>query len=1549
MSEQQNRNIFADGVTVTMKRIFVLVSVVALLVAVMAVQSASADEAETVGPTGVGVTVDGASAPPADTSGGQSTVPDTGAGPVEEPVGPLIDPSAELNEPTLQTAAPPKRLPQEYEDALADWPVDEAGDFREYYLAHPDELEFIEIERLVRHTEPVAQNFGVRAASDSVLRDPSKECGLKVAMVFDVSASMNDGNGIGTVKTVGAEVVNRFRNTPTQLGLYNFAGEANVIAGSQMDPVTMNDANADTAISKINALSAPNTPNSDPASGTNWAAGLEQVAGKGFDVVFFITDGVPTRPGGAGVQGPQANIVALKQAQDQAEVLKAEGVSVVSVFIGDVHPNHQVLVPYCSEPKPNQGYCGTVSWANGGGNNTPFISTSQRPTGLTYTDRTGSGSNRIVPVNRLNEVQCREALTFSTDLIPEFHSQNACKYNSKEVWTEVSTDEARMTESIASEGKAIQVDNFSQLSAVMAENTRGCEGTITLRKKIVDSENNENPSVSKKNWEFSAQKAIGDSGPVSDQIKRTDESGRVIYRFASKNGESVGNMFTLTETPREGYSLRQKNFPAPSPDVTCTQYDSTGQEVGGTVVNPIAGNPNAFSISPLQNGNRFSCTVVNAPALPENVEVSLKKRVSTEGSGFSDADEKTEQAALNLGSDNARFSLELEVENTGDVPLGYLEFTDRQLEVPEDTPVSLSGLTCGTSNNVTFSGENDTTAKVQLQTPLAPGQKLTCRKDGPDAYRVEDLNFQDDGSPTGENKYFGNEATVTAKVNASADESATASDPAWLRAQPALVIFKSFNGGQPRTITGVVGQKFTADYNIILTNDGYVDAHFPDIIDRPKPATGLVAKSVRVYDRAFNQNIGNLTKQDNLIVGGVADLTSDDNGASWVLAKEKLLTMKARSKGNFRLEVTYEVEQVLPTAEHSDEEYVCNKVRNTGNVNENRGLFNTIGVDEGPGLVPVSGNTRNVCYSVLRADTDVTKKINDQGEQVSDADSAEEQKNKKTIENPADADSFSVSYVIENKSKTGLKYVNNGSGEFPPSDITSVVIEDRALNDDGSVTGQGVPVEGLTCAGGDTASTVTENGGTTTVTFNPGLAAGKAVTCTGTVSVAGLNPEHIYDNVHGDRVKVTPTYDLNADEQAVSGDPTYPEPGKVTGAPVEDRAWVNVTRPSDFTITKYRESAAVVTKGEPGEIFRANYNVTVKNGSSAAGKPTAIIESPSAISGVTVTGVTAVNSQDSNNKLLVSDAPVEFHDEGDGTFTLAPTNFRNVPGSGGGNNDTSATIEVQVSYKVTAAEGIPVSPDASTGSEQPDFSELRCEGSDRTHGLFNSVKLQDSDQTGDPAPGKSDSACIDLVVPRIQVKKLIEGDDADTEEAAVAIMPGAPKVKITYAVINTGTAEITRFKINDRLSDTAEQGSSMEVVGLECNKPATVQAQGSSGVVVIPDAPLAVRTGDGGAPASGEDAAAITCSWFADNPSAMNYNDDGFHVDTASVSAKFQKANVQGAVEDITDSDSAWAVQLKSLDGTLPKSGGSGVAPYGLGALILFAGATLLSRRQRKA
>lgn len=1514
-----------------MKRALVLVSAVALLVAIVAVQmspqNASAVEAQASHRSeAAAVDVESEGSAPASRVNDVSDVPQTDDGEVGTETGDLpedepsvIDTATEFNAPELQAPKPAERLPQEYEDALANWPTDEASEFREYYLAHPDELEFIDAERLIRENEPVVPRFDVRAARSGTYHDPAKECGLKIAMVFDVSGSMNDNDGIGKLKISAKEIVNRLRNTPTVLGLYNFAGEANIVESATMEPKVMSDENASEAISKIDKLKAPNYPDTDPRSATNWEAGLQQVQNKDYDAVFFITDGVPNKPPSWNQNHGVANIVALKAAQIQSEKLAASGTNVIPVFVGR-NSGAEVQIPYCK----SRG-CDKIDWANGKTSPSVFVDPSQRPTGVDYEDNGGKGSNKFsLNQSELNRVQCDKNLTYNYRGIPNLHTYNACTVSingSKEIiQTKAITNEKRMTDSLSSTGTGIQINSFDELSRVLAEKTRGCESTVLLNKKIVDSKNNNDPTVSKSGWTFTAEKAIDDNGGVSSVTKKTDSDGQAIFKVISDDGTSIGSTFKLTEEPKDGYAIQ---YSSDTLGVSCTQYDRDGNRVPGSIVFPDVKDPNSFEIRPISRGARYSCDVVNAPA---KIDLELKKRVGL-GGRYVDADEKGD--ALDLGKVNANLDVEFEIKNTGAAPLGYLELTDKQIGAEDDRankPISLQGLRCGARDTVNFRNDEDKTVVIIPGNPLAPGEKMFCRKEGDNSFQIVDLNFQSDGGAASKDKYFGNTGKVVAKREQKSENFAEATDSAWAKAQPGLVIFKSYVGGVPRTVNGVVGQTFNADYNIILTNNGYVDSGFPDIVDIPKPAPGLKVMSVRAYDRDFTQSLINdqgMTRQHDLIVGDGAVLAGSDNDTAWTLRTDQINIMKARHKGNFRLEVTYKVESVLDRpAKHADDRYVCNAVRNRTASNENRGLYNTVDVVTGENYAPVEKGYLDVCYSLVRADSTVTKKINDEGTAVSSDMSPGDQKNNKTISNPEGKDSFKVSYVITNNSSSGRKFIRENKGNLPSPDVKSVSVRDYTLDEHGKPTERLVPVKNLICEGGDVQSTVTTGEEETRISFDTGLGVGKSVTCTGMVDISEIDSDDIHDLIHGDVVKVIPTYNLEAPEQSVFGDQNYPTSDTIIGQEVSDKAWVRLP-PASFAIEKSGSSERVAVQGREGKLrkgesFEATYRVKITNNSAAAAIPESIIESPTPMDGLKVRSIRARNTpsgiEGSSQKLLKNDEElVDFEDRGDGTFKLEASNFNSVLGSAEGNTDISATIDVIVSYEVAADNGIDALSD-----------NLECSPNNQGHhGLANFVQLEGDETTG--------SACIDLLITSIGFEKLINDEGADSNETAAAVIPGAPTVKISYRVTNDGNGDIASFIVSDRYGENADSGERMNIGEMQCDKSATVNVSGPE-AAVSPAAALG----------RGE---SITCWWNASNPSAMRYNDDSYHVDTATVNATFR----QDFIGDIQASDSAWAIQLKSLDGKLPKSGGLGIAPFGLGALILFAGALFISRRQRTA
>ncbi|MBI8989880.1 vWA domain-containing protein [Corynebacterium meridianum] len=1381
MSEQQDRNFFADGVTFMMKRALVLVSVVALLIAIVAVQmsprNASADEVQASDRTEA-VTVDVESGHQTRASEGNdvSDVPQADDGEVGTETGDLpdnepsvIDTATELNAPELQTPKPAERLPQEYEDALANWPADEASEFREYYLAHPDELELIDVKRLIREDQPVVQRFDVRAAGNAALHDPSKECGLKIAIITDVSSSVNenDPNGISQIKRAHNEVIDQLTGTNTTLGLYNFSTHAGTIPDAQFGPKELTAENAKLAKRSVNNLSASARDNGN----TNWEEGLSQVEGKSYDVIIFITDGLPNDPG-AGTD-VHADTYSLLKAQQVADKLVKAGSNIIPIFVGK-NDDNLLVYPACSG-KISRGDCTSVGWPGYTGVNdsgiseqSAFLDPTNRPAGVVYKEFVRQSEEEV----SISSVRCNSGWAGNSDF-GKVYKSNACyrgSSNNYVVTTARSTPE-KMTASLSPKNEATLLGGFGELTAALKKRIQGCDSPKIAFEKYV---------------------------------KTTDPDARPM-----------------------------------------------------------------------------------------------------------EADTKGDAVDLGNDNDNGRFSQDFVVTNKGASPIGYFELTDKQLEVPSsgNDSLSLDGLTCSGAE-VNLSSDKKT-ARITPNNPVSENQSVRCTQ----TLDIDSVTFRNVDDPMAANKFFGNEATVTAKTSAQSTQATTVKDTAWAKAQPDLQIFKSYNPGTPRTITGEVGQQFTADYNIILTNNAYVEGSYPAIIDTPKPAPGLKIVSMKAFDREIDQNsTGNLSAQQKILRDGSADLTHE-SGNSWKLASGDLLPFNPRSKGQVRLRVTYEVARVLQGEEA--EKYLCKNVR--GEANNGTGLNNTLDVETGRGLTPVGGSTRDVCYSVLRADTTVIKKINGAGDPVNPAYGVTEQKAGKTVDNPENKDSFSVSYVIRNDSRSGRKYsAARPNADLPPSDIVSVNLADYALDDAGNRTDDKVQVNGLSCAGdGSTQARGTYDAESDTVTFDPALPAGESVTCTGTVHLQDLG-SHVYGGVHGDEVAVTPTYRLNVGQtpgEIPSNDDS--DEMTVTGPEESDKAWVKF--PTSFNIKKYGVSDSVVIKGQTGETFEATYRVTVDNRSAAPGTPKSIIESPSPMEGVRVTSIHARNTDGSNNKLLKDTGSVEFDELNNGTYKLDSSNFNSVPGSAGGNTDTGATIDVIVAYEVAADNGIVATSDY-----------LECSTDNQgSHGLANSVQLEGDQTTG--------SACIDLLIPRIELEKLINDEDADSQDTAAAIIPGAPTVKISYRVTNGGKGTLVKFSINDRYGEEAGSGRSMNMrETLECDKNADVRVSGSSGVTVLPTAAL----GEG---------ESITCWWNAANPSAMQYRTDGYHVDTATVTATFQKSNQQGAIDDIQASDSAWAIQLKSLDGKLPKSGGLGIAPFGLGALILFAGALFISRRQRKA
>lgn len=121
-----------------------------------------------------------------------------------------------------------------------------------------------------------------------------QRCGLRIAVVADLSTSLNyaDSNGFTESKKAANALIDSLAGTPAELGIYNFAGSAprNPRGSTHNENPPYISLQSDDGVSRAKGF----VSNWDGNGSTNWEAGLKQVAAGNYDVVYFITDGMPT-------------------------------------------------------------------------------------------------------------------------------------------------------------------------------------------------------------------------------------------------------------------------------------------------------------------------------------------------------------------------------------------------------------------------------------------------------------------------------------------------------------------------------------------------------------------------------------------------------------------------------------------------------------------------------------------------------------------------------------------------------------------------------------------------------------------------------------------------------------------------------------------------------------------------------------------------------------------------------------------------------------------------------------------------------------------------------------------------------------------------------------------------------------------------------------------------------------------------------------------------------------------------------------------------------
>ena len=395
-----------------------------------------------------------------------------------------------------------------------------------------------------------------------------QRCGLRIAVVADLSTSLNyaDSNGFTESKKAANALIDSLAGTPAELGIYNFAGGAprNPAGSTYGQNPPYISLQSDDGVRRAKSI----VSNWNGNGSTNWEAGLKQVAAGDYDVVYFITDGMPTYSSKStelGLGGEFVQESALNQAIDAANELKAAGTRVVPIMVdltvGGTHAQHTTVtqdlvlknVRYwergTSISKPGLYWQFTNKYVDAasyvGSNTTANFEIAYKNGGVKVWKRTPQGRN--IEVTR---------------------DQSEWTYGPRGVKT--------MGEDISGEGDTIRVEQYSQLAAQMKqigeELASRCNGVVKVKKRIVDA-NGKVLEDGAPGWEFTlsagGQDIIdpGNGELVRKSLKATssaeNDRGTASWNIKSEKKQEL----TLVETQQPGYNLYKRD----SKNAVCTE------------------------------------------------------------------------------------------------------------------------------------------------------------------------------------------------------------------------------------------------------------------------------------------------------------------------------------------------------------------------------------------------------------------------------------------------------------------------------------------------------------------------------------------------------------------------------------------------------------------------------------------------------------------------------------------------------------------------------------------------------------------------------------------------------------------------------------------------------------------------------------------------------------------------------------------------------------------------------------------------------------------
>lgn len=395
-------------------------------------------------------------------------------------------------------------------------------------------------------------------------------CGLRIAVVADLSTSLSyadNANGFDESKKATNAFIDALAGTSAELGLYNFASSAPANApgsthGNNPPYISMLTQDGVTQAKRVVSNWNYNANN----SATNWQAGLQQVKAGNYDVVYFITDGMPTMSStikSKGIGGEFVQASALNDAIDAANELKASGTRVVPLMVDLTLGGRTSQRPVVTNDLVLKD-AKRIAWTADPG---------QAP-GLYYKIRSdipkAIHANYIGTDTLANLKMAYDAAGSQTlqvfERLPNGRQETVTLDQSR--WTYGTRDVKLTGEDISGEGDTVRIKNYSGLAAQMKsiaqDLTKKCGGEVIVKKRIVD-ENGKVLSDGEPGWEFTlsanGQKVIdpGNGELVTQWRKATSwregDKGTARWGIQSETAQDL----TLTETQQAGYTLFKRD------------------------------------------------------------------------------------------------------------------------------------------------------------------------------------------------------------------------------------------------------------------------------------------------------------------------------------------------------------------------------------------------------------------------------------------------------------------------------------------------------------------------------------------------------------------------------------------------------------------------------------------------------------------------------------------------------------------------------------------------------------------------------------------------------------------------------------------------------------------------------------------------------------------------------------------------------------------------------------------------------------------------------